>query len=136
MNFFSPGSDYSVVTNQMGWISCSRIGSVPPSQRTRLEVDLPAHYTNNNTLAFVSLNRYRVMIRLNANPGSRTFQSSVLPVNEPITLMVLSKQGNRYFMTQRNITLDYPNQNSLFDRMVVEPTITELSSIQQYLDQL
>ena len=136
MNFFIPGSDYSVVTNQMGWISCSRIGSVPPSQRTRLEVDLPAHYTNNNTLAFVSLNRYRVMIRLNANPGSRTFQSSVLPVNEPITLMVLSKQGNRYFMTQRNITLDYPNQNSLFDRMVVEPTITELSSIQQYLDQL
>jgi hypothetical protein len=109
---------------------------VPPSQRTRLEVDLPAHYTNNNTLAFVSLNRYRAMIRLNANSGTRTFQSGLLPVNEPITLVVLSKQGDRYFMKQQSFTLDYPHQNSLFDRKSVEPTITDLVSIQQYLDQL
>ncbi len=136
MNYFFPGPEYNVVTNQLGWISCSRLGSVPPSQRTRLEVDLPAHYTNNNTLAFVSLNRYRAMIRLNANSGTRTFQSGFLPVNEPITLVVLSKQGDRYFMKQRSFTLDYPHQNSLFDRKSVEPTITDLVSIQQYLDQL
>jgi hypothetical protein len=136
MNYFVAASDYRVITNQLGWISCSRIGSVPPNQRTRLEVSLPKHYTNNNTMVFVSLNRYRVMIRLNGNPTTRSFQSGSLPVNEPITLVVLSKQGNQFFMKQQTLSLRFPQQNSLFDHIEVEPVITNLTSIQQYLDQL
>jgi hypothetical protein len=49
---------------------------------------------------------------------------------------VLSKQGNQYFMKQQTLSLRFPQQNSLFDHIEVEPVITNLTAIQQYLDQL
>jgi hypothetical protein len=135
-NFFVGGPDNKIITNQLGWISCSKIGIVPSSQRTRLEIKLPSNYTNANSLVFVSLNRYRLMIRLNANSATRSFQSGNLPVQDPLTVVVLSKQGNAYFMQKQTLYLDYPNQNETFVKMNMEPVITSLSTIQQLLDQL
>jgi hypothetical protein len=135
-NFFVGGPDYKIITNQLGWFSCSKIGIVPSSQRTRLEIKLPNNYTNANSLVFVSLNRYRVMVRLNANSITRSFQSGNLPVQDPLTVVVLSKQGNAYFMQKQTLYLDYPNQNETFVEMNMEPVITPLSAIQQLLDQL
>jgi len=133
--FPSSGNNYQVITNQLNWINCDQFVITPTNQLTKLALDLPTNYTNANTIAFITFNNRSSVLGMPGNPVDRQFQSGNIPVNEPVTISVISKQGGNYFLGHVSTTTNFPTTGN-FQQIAITPVLSSLTNINNYISTL
>lgn len=127
---------YQVSTNTLRWINCDYFYDTAGIQQTTVSAILPYNYTNANSMAFTVFNDMRSVVGMYGNATTRKFSTGRLPVNKSITVVVISKQGNDYFLGHEQvITTGIPGTVGYIP-VTITPVITTLDNIKAYLDTL
>lgn len=134
VNIFN--QQYQVKTNTLRWINCGYIYQNPGVPETTVSAILPFNYTNANSIAFTVFNDMQSVVGMYGNAGSRQFKTERLPANSPVTVVVLSKQGNDYFMGHVQATTTGVPGTVSNTAVTITPVITTLSNIISYLETL
>jgi len=131
-----PSGSYLIHTNQLNWINCDYFYDTAGIPQTNVSVVLPANYTNANSIAFIAFNDIHSVVGMYGNATTKKFSSGRLPANKEITVVVISKQGNDYFLghTQAFTTGSSGTVNS--QQVTITPVISSLANINIYLDSL
>lgn len=127
---------YQVTTNTLRWINCGRMYENPAIPETTVSAILPFNYTNANAIAFTVFNDMNSVVGMFGNASTRQFKTERLPSNRPITVVVLSKQGNDYFMGHVQATTTGVPGTVSNTAVTITPVITTLSNIISYLESL
>lgn len=124
---------YEVLSNKLEWFQC---GYVYDSTAARITVmtDLPSNYTNANTNAYLVFSNIHSVVKLKADPSLRRFYSNLIPVGNAATLVVISRQGNDYFLGYQGFTTS--NAGTNVQLVKVKPVISTLAIIKQFLASL
>ena len=126
--------NYDILTNHLRWLNNGYFYDTTGISRTTITADLSSQFTNANTLAFVVFKDFRSVVAMNANLLTRKFSSIKLPVGKEITVIVISRQGNDYFMDHKTVmTVSSTAANQI---VPVKPVITNLTLIKDYLNGL
>ena len=125
---------YEVRTNQLHWING---GYIYDTSVARVVVDaaLPNNYTNANSIVYLVFRDFRSVAGMYGDVANRIFSSNPVPAGNMVTLVVISKQGNDYFMGNQSATTVAAVANA-HQKIVVTPVKTTLPNIKQYLDSL
>ncbi len=133
-NSVSVGSQgYEISTNRLRWVNCAYLFDTAAITRSVITTELPASYTNANTSVYIILNDINSVVSLASNVTSRKFISSKLPDGKAATLVVLSKQGNDYFLGKQSIIIGGTGGQQT---VTVTPTISSLTAIKTFLNTL
>ena len=126
---------YEIQTNRLQHVQTARYMDTAGVAQTTLSVKLPSNYTNNNTICYAAFNTIECVAGLKANVGLRAFVSPLLPLNRPVTVVVISKQAGDYYLgtIQANTTVGASNPSST---IFITPTKKSLEFIKTYLDTL
>ena len=127
---------YSLSTNRLHWINCDYFYDTTGIPRTIVSAGLPASYTNANTVAYTVFNDMHSVIGMYGNATTRKFSSGKLPANKQITVVIISKQGNDYFLGHEQGTTVGSSGTVNDQQVIVTPVITSLDNIKAYLNSL
>ncbi|MEP7163261.1 MAG: hypothetical protein ABI741_01130 [Ferruginibacter sp.] len=129
---------YEVLTNRLHWINCDYFyDTSSATPRTTVSAVLPAHYTNANTVAYTVFNDLRSVIGMYGNDVSRKFSTGQLPSNKQVTVIIISKQGDDYYLGHQQALTMTPTAGTIGDQQVaVTPVKTSFENIQAYLNTL
>jgi len=125
--------NYEIQTNKTRWINNAQYFDTTGFQQVKLSVDLASQFTNANTIAFAVFHNMRSVVALNPDLATRKFTSIRLPVGKEVTLVVISKQANDYFMGTKTFITATPATNIQVQNVPVTPVIKTLSAITDYL---
>lgn len=127
----SATQQYQLFTNQQQWIGVyDTIQTGNSSQR--IQAILPSNYTNGNTVAYLLIDQLNAVIPMIADYDLKQFYSPVINPGQTGKLVVISKQGNDYFLGHRTFT---GNSNGTLG-VTVTPTLSSIAEILAYLDTL
>lgn len=127
---------YDVLSNRLQWVSCNSFIDTTSIAQTNISTRLPSNYTNANTTAYVSFDDFRSVAALNSNISSRLFTSSRLPVGKHVTLVVISKQGDDYYLGHQQTMTVSPTGTNGQQVVNITPIKTSLANIKLYLNSL
>lgn len=131
----SPQS-YQVYSKQLGWISIAQPFEVGTTAKVQVSADLPAYFTNSNTIAFTVFKDLRSVVAMKPDLTTRKFITGKLPVAKAITVVVISKMGSDYYLgSSAAVTQTVPG-NSTVQQVQVVPVKKSLAQILSYLDTL
>ena len=134
LNFVQSANNYyRVFTNNQGWNMAGMVYNNATTPSTNLSLALPANFTNANTIAYISFNDMRSVLPLTGNAITRKFTASAVPGNLPITVTVMSKIGNNYYLAQSLVTTDAQNNTQT---ITLTPAASSLQEINSFLDTL
>ncbi len=128
--------NYEVQTNRLRWVGVEYIYDTTGIALTTVTTQLDPQFTNANTIVYAVFKDYRSVVALNGDLSTRKFSSVKLPVGKEITVIVLSKQGNDYFMDHKTVTTVSSASTPGNQTVQVKPVITTLANIKTYLDTL
>ena len=129
-------STYDILTNQLHWINCDYFYDTTGIPRTIVSAGLPSNYTNANTVAYTVFNDMRSVVGMYGNATTKKFSSGKLPANKQITVVIISKQGNDYFLGHEQATTVGSSGTINNQQVTVTPVITSLDNIKAYLNSL
>jgi hypothetical protein len=132
-NFVSYGQQtYEITTNHLRWINLDYFYDTTGITRSTVSVRLPSNYTNANTTAFLVFKDIRSVLRMNADVPEKRFITGKVPGGKGAYVVVISRQGNDYFMSKEIITtgLNTTNGNQ---GISLTPTKTSLADIKAWL---
>lgn len=136
-NTVLPGSQaYEIFTNRLRWISASYIYNVSNSATVKLSTHMANYFTNANTVAFAVFKDFRSVVELRADVTTRKFISGKLPAGKNVTIVVISKQGQDYFLGHETTTTQTATTSPLIQSVPVVPLKKSLSQILTYLSTL
>ena len=126
---------YEIQTNRLQHVQTAHFIDTAGIAQTTLSVKLPSNYTNSNTICYVSFNTMECVAGLKANIGLRSFVSPLLPLNKPITIVVISKQAGDYYLgiLQTNTSLPTSTPSTA---VLITPVKKTLEYIKNYLNTL
>ena len=127
---------YLLSTNRLHWINCDYFYDTSGIPRTTVSANLPSTYTNANTVAYTVFNDIRSVTGMYGNATTRKFCSGKLPANKIITVVIISKQGNDYFLGHEQVTTVGSSGTINNQEVTVAPVITSLDNIKTYLNSL
>ena len=127
---------YQILTNRLRWLNCDYFYDTTGSAQTIVSPVLPSNYTNANSMAYLVFNDMRSVVPLYGNATTRRFRTGNLPVNKPVTLIVISKQGDNYFLGHEDAITSGNSGTIAIQDITVTPVITSLNNIKAYLDSL
>ncbi len=126
---------YEIQTNKTQHVQTAHFMEVASIAQTILMVKLPPNYTNTNTTCYVSFNDETCVAGLKPNVALRTFISPILPVNRPVTIVVISKQAGDYYLGTQQTTTTL-NGTSPSATVFVMPVKRSLEYIKAFLNTL
>ncbi|MBK8609189.1 MAG: hypothetical protein IPL84_04395 [Chitinophagaceae bacterium] len=132
--FFSTQS-YEISTNQLGWISTAYKYDLNSTPAVQISADIPYYFTNANTIAFTVFNDLRSVAAMHGDFNMRKFVSGKLPVGKNITVVVISKLNNDYYLGYQPATTN-TQTTSVIQQVPVTPIKRSLSEILSYLSSL
>lgn len=124
---------YEITTNHLHWINLDYMYDTAGIIRSTVSVKLPSNYTNANTTAFLVFKDMRSVARMNPELTEKRFITGKMPAGKAAYIVVLSKQGNDYFMAKESITTGVnvnTNGNQAFS---LTPVKTALADIKTWL---
>jgi hypothetical protein len=130
-NFIGYGQQvYEITTNHLRWINLDYFYDTTGISRSNISLQLPFNYTNANTTAFVVFKDIRSVIRMNAVVNEKRFVSGKLPNGKAAWVVVISKQGNDYFMSKETITtgVNAANGNQSLSLTPVKTTLADIKT--------
>jgi hypothetical protein len=137
LNYVSTAlNSYLIYSSKLGWINnasyYNNFGQSPP--QTQIAIELPNYYTNANTIVFASFDNMKSVVELAGDAITRQFRTGEVPIGSQVTIIVMSKQANDYFMGSTQTITATATQG--YQTVVVNPTISSFSNIENYLSTL
>jgi hypothetical protein len=128
---------YEIYTKRLRWISVAALvdGNFT-TPKINVIADIAPYFTNANTIAFTVFKDLRSVAGMPGNLSTRKFTSGKLPVGKQITVVVISKQGNDYYLGSESATTVAPSSGSLTQHVRVVPVKKSLAEILAYLNTL
>jgi len=105
-NVTSIPDGYKLQTNRLGWTSYAYFFDTTGLTRSRLTANLPANYTNANTILFVVFDGQATVIDMMPDVGSRKFISPLLPDGKAVSVIAISKQEDDYYFTRTPVLIN------------------------------
>lgn len=136
-NFLIAGSQaYEIYTNHLRWISGSysydTSSNIP---RVNVVAELAPYFTNANTIAFTVFKDLRSVVAMHGDLNSRKFITGKMPSGKAITVVVISKQVNDYYLGYLNTVTVSPTSTGN-QAVSVTPVKRSLPDILYYLSTL
>lgn len=130
-------SQYEIQTKNFRWSGLDYFYDTSNIQRVTLKAQLANYFTNANTMVYAVFRDFRSVVGMYGNASSKKFVSSTkLPVGKLVTVIVISKQGNDYFMGFENVTTAVQSGTNGEQNVSVTPVKKSLSEIISYLNTL
>ena len=126
---------YEIQTNKLQHVQTAHFMDTSGIIQTTLSVKLPSNYTNNNTACYVAFNNVECVAGLKSNVTLRAFISPLLPVNKPVTIVVISKQAGDYYLGTLQTTTTF-NAAMPSSNLLITPVKKSLAFIKTYLNTL
>ena len=133
---FAGTQSYEIYTNRLRWISVAYLYDVSNTVKVNVSADVAAYFTNANTIAFTVFKDLRSVVAMHGNLNTRKFISAKLPVGKQITVVIISKQGNDYYLGYESVVTAAPTSGSLNQLVRVVPIKKSLPEILAYLNSL
>ena len=125
---------YEVNTNRLGWINTGYVADSNNLQSVRINISLAPHFTNANTIAWLVFKSQRSVINLNADTINKEFSIPGIPVDKEVTILVLSRQVDDYYIGSKDIITSTGGGTLL--TVPLSPVKTSLDAMLQYLNSL
>lgn len=133
--FINPQS-YQVYTRRLRWISIAQQVELNTVAKVSVAADMASYFTNANTIAFTVFKDLRSVVAMRPELGSRKFITGKLPVGKAITVVVISKQGNDYYLGYESAVTQTSSANSAVQQVHIVPIKKSLAEILSYLNTL
>jgi hypothetical protein len=128
-------NNYIVNSTKLRWINCDYFFDTTGINRIQVTASLAPQFTNANTMVYLVFNNLRSVLGMYGTVATKKFQSGLVPVGQPVTMVVISKQGNDYFLGRESfITGQYIVAQQ--QPVGVAPQPSSLQDIQTYLSTL
>ena len=128
--------NYEIQTNRTRWINNAYMVDTVGIAQVKVSASLASNLTNANTVAFAVFKDHRAVVPMVPDLATRKFTSIKLPVGKEITVVVISRQGNDYFLGTKTIVTATQAANSTNQSAPVTPVIKSLSSVIDFLNTL
>jgi hypothetical protein len=117
----------------LNWINCdAAILNSTSSQYNTLTAKLPAPYTNKNTVCWLVFDNYNSALSANISSTAGHFIFNKIPNNEPVTLITISKENDKYYFG----TAKMLSSNLTPQSIDITPSEKTLKEINDFLDKL
>ncbi|MEP6675067.1 MAG: hypothetical protein ABJA78_07925 [Ferruginibacter sp.] len=136
VGFLTQSSSYQFSSNKLHWINCDYFYNFNTSQQVRVADSLPVNYTNANTVSYLVFNTLRSVIRLYGDVNTKRFISTTLPIGLQATLVVVSKQGNDYYLGHEGLVTGAQLNISSEQVVKLSPVKKSLADVEAYLSTL
>ncbi len=127
---------YQVYTRRLNWISVAQKFDLNTTAKVSVVADMANYFTNANTIAFTVFKDLRSVVAMHPNLSNRKFITGKLPVGKAITVVVISKQGNDYYLGYETAVTQTPASNSAVQQVHIVPIKKSLAQILSYLNTL
>lgn len=127
---------YQLVSNRLRWINCDAFADTAGLARVQVTASLSPIYTNVNTVCYLVFNNRRSVVGMYGNATTKKFQSGLVPVGEPVTMVTLSKLGDQYFIGKQVFVTGQNSAVANQQIIHVAPLPTSLPDIKAYLGTL
>lgn len=127
---------YEIYTNRLRWISVAQAFDFNTIAKVNVTADIASYFTNANTTAFTVFKDLRSVVAMHGDLGTRKFTSGKLPVGKQITVVVISKQGNDYYLGYESAITATPTSGPANQLVHVVPIKKSLPDILAYLNTL
>lgn len=134
VNFSSQA--YEIYTNHLRWINVAYVFNVNGAASVNVSARLAPYFTNANTVAFTVFKDLRSVAGMYGDINTRKFISGKLPVGKLITIVVISKQGNDYYLGYESAVTQSTTAGTLNQSVPVTPIKKSLPEILAYLSTL
>ena len=128
--------NYEIQTNRVRWINNAYMVDTAGIPQVKVSADLASTLTNANTVAFAVFKDYRAVVPMVPDLATHKFTSIRIPVGKELTLVVISRQGNDYFLGTKTFVTATQAANTGNQSVSVTPVIKTLSSVIDYLNTL
>lgn len=136
-NAISMGTQgYEISTNHLRWINIAYGLNTTSSPAVDIVADLAPYFTNANTIAFAVLKDFRSVAGMYGDLSTKKFISPKIPVGKAITVVVISKQANDYYLGYESAVTVTPASGSGNQVVSVRPVKRSLPEIIAYLNSL
>lgn len=134
---FMGAQSYDIYTKRLQWISVATLFDLNVTNpKIKISADLAAYFTNANTIAFTVFKDIRSVIAMKGDLSARKFISGKLPIGKAVTVVVISKQGNDYYLGHESAVTQITAANPLIQKVPVVPVKKSLPEILAYLSTL
>jgi hypothetical protein len=128
---------YEIYTKRQRWISIATPFDLNVTNpKIKVVADLAAYFTNTNTIAFTVFNDVRSVVAMKGDLSTRKFISGKLPIGKQVTVVVISKQGNDYYLGHESAITQITATNPAIQYVPVVPIKKSLPEILAYLSSL
>jgi hypothetical protein len=124
---------YQIYTKRLRWISIAQPFEINTTTKVNVAVDMAAYFTNANTIAYTVFKDLRSVVAMRPNLGTRKFITGKLPIGKAITVVVISKLGDDYYLGHE---LAVTQSGVLTQQVQVVPIKKSLAEILSYLSTL
>lgn len=128
--------NYEIQTNKLKWVSVDTTFDTAGIPQVKITAGLDPQFTNANTIGFVAFKDIRSVVPMIPDLATRKFSSMRLPPGKEVTVVVISRQGNDYFMDHKTFVILNAASSPTGQLVQVKPVITSLAAIKSYLDSL
>ncbi len=137
-NLVIAGSNfYELTSKQLRWINCDYFYDTTGINRVQVGANLAPQYTNANTSVYLVLSNMRSVLGMYGNTATRKFISGKVPVGQQAKVIVLSKQGNDYYLGFESLVTGPQASSPAGQQFVpVNPVKTSLADIKTFLGAL
>lgn len=133
--FFSPQA-YEIYTNHLGWVSLAYQFNLNSTASINVSADIASYFTNANTIAFTVFKDFRSVVAMNPDLGTHKFITGKLPVGKQITVVVISKLGDDYYLGYESAVTQAAPANQAAQQVHIVPVKKSLPEILSYLSTL
>ena len=127
---------YEIYTNRLRWISVAYGFNVSTTAKINVAADIAPYFTNANTTAFTVFKDFRSVVAMHGDLNTRKFITGKLPLGKQITVVVISKQGDDYYLGYESAITQMPASGSLIQHVRIVPVKKSLLDILSYLSSL
>jgi hypothetical protein len=127
---------YQLVSSRLRWINCDAFVNTTGTNPVQVAASLSPIYTNANSVCYLVFNNRQSVLGMYGNAVTKKFQTGLVPVGEPVTMVVISKLADQYFIGKQAFTTGQ-NITAVNQQIIsITPLQTTLPDIKAYLDTL
>jgi hypothetical protein len=128
---------YQLISKQLRWINCDYFFDTTGINQIQVGANLAPQYTNANTSVYLVFNNMRSVLGMYGSAVTRKFISGRVPVGQQVKVVVLSKQGDDYFMGSESAVTGPQASSPAGQQFVpVNPVKASLADIKAFLGTL
>lgn len=129
---FGSKKGFELKTNKTGLNIATAKSYTPPSTTSRVDIVMPANFTNKNTIVFAVFDNKNIVLRLTPDPVNKSYYFKEMPATETVNFVSVSLIDNKIYYGSNKVTV---TPNGVFR---LNPDVNPITStkLKAYLDLL